>query len=288
MTAHVENFAARGGHKNDQGEITDQREFRVDFEGTKTNSGVDCLNYVVGTIGIDIGTAHPDEALMTCVDISFIQWPGTNDQWKVGVKYSTNQADPDQSNSDPTTNGVKKDWSTVKFEEVMEEDVNGDAVVNTANEPFSDPPVMRTRSIIKWTYVRNETLTDAAVDAVIEAYVNKINSAVFNGKALDLVYCEDISGRREWKNGSSYVVMTYVFLYDANGFYAEPLNAGLRELNDAGDLVRIVDDNNEPVTTMYPLDAAGKAIPKGDLPGAAITDLFWPYESANFAALGLV
>lgn len=288
MASHVENFAARGGHKNDQGEITDQREFRVDFAGVKASSGISCLNYVVGTIGVDIGSAHPDEALLTCVDITYSQWPGTNDQWKVGCKYSTNQADPDQANSDPTTNGVKKDWATVKFEEVMETDVNGDAVVNTANEPFSDPPVTRTRSIIKWTYVRNETLTDAAVDNVIETYVNKINSAVFNGKAADLVYCEDITARREWKNGSSYVVMTYTFLYDTNGFYAEPLNAGLRELNAAGDLVRIVDDNNEPVTTMYPLDAAGKAIPKANLPDDAISMLYWPYESANFAALGLV
>ena len=286
MPSYTELPDNRGGSKNDTGTITDARIFRVIMDSA-TDRGIAVLNYVVGTIGIDIGSGHPEEALLTCSNISYKHNEGSK-IWLVTCTYSTRQADPDDSESDPTTPDARKSWSTVKEEEILENDENGDAVVNAANQPFVEPPVTRTRSRIRWTFTRHESTTDAAFDTVMETYVDTVNSTTFIGKTAGTVYCEDITAERVYKNGTEYKLATYVFLHDPDGFDATPMNAGYLELNDAGDLVKIMDSNEEPVTSPYPLDADGKKIPHADLPGDINFLTFVRYPSANHTALGLV
>src|SRR5262245_3032906 len=57
-------------------------------------------------------------------------------RWEAEVEWSTLTANEAQQVDDPRTKPAMRSWSVEDFTEAVEYDVNGDAVVNAAGEPF--------------------------------------------------------------------------------------------------------------------------------------------------------
>ncbi len=252
----------------------------------------------------NIGASHPNHANARCnsrqtqpLEIA------TKTYWALAVNYTTQW----DIREDPLDDPAKTTWATESYQTPAVEEIDGNAIVNAAGDPF-DPPAEKDDS--RWTSVTSKNIPNA-VPAWMFAYQDGVNSDSFtvDGKLIaagegkvSAIHLAPVQERNEIE----YRVLTVTIHYRGEGDDAgssgygsgsgsdeiEPwdlslLNAGLREVvsGSAGDTLRnITDDLESEVAGPVPLDADGAEL-QNPTPETVLYLQFEVYRKRTFALI---
>jgi hypothetical protein len=153
--------------------------------------------------------------------------------WEVEVEFSTpdpGNGGPDQQDPNPLNRPAEIDWGDNRITVVSEKDHNGDAYVNSAGDPFQNPP--QTELFLPTlTHTRNEA-TFSAADQWF--YLGTVNLDNFMGVGEGYARCVGYRGRRQYLAGFGYYwQVTRVFEFNENQWSPmKILDKGYRYLLD--------------------------------------------------------
>jgi hypothetical protein len=212
--------------------------------------------YVIGVSGVDIWYEEDITALAT----SITPEPASPDglQWAVTIEYGPwppREANP--LNEDPVLQ-----WDRVQFEEIVDVDVSGVAVQNSAGDAY-DPPVTRDQSRPMLIVTRNEEWPFP--EDLADEYRDSTNDAPFYSAPTGTVKCSTIKAERDWHQACGYFARArYEFHGDRNGWKRRVRDQGFREIV-SGQRKQILIDNT-PATDPVPLNGSGLKLAVGGTP----------------------
>ena len=228
-----------------------------------------------------IGSLHPEDSNAWCVSLRVENsnpWKG----WTVTAEYTSER----EITEDPTAEPAAITWSSEQFQRPVIYDNSGNAVVNSAGDPF-DPPVMMDDSRPVVTISKNL----AVVPAWILAYQDAVNSDAFYvdgitvGAGLAKVQSVTV-GEVQRRNNISFRVVNLVIHLERNGWLVEAQDVGFRELGYGGRQNILNDVDSERPSAPVPLDGAGAHI-VDPTSATNVTISFSVYATQVYSALPL-
>lgn len=268
-------------------------------------------SYVISTegvaAGINIKAPHPDTSYMQVVGTSTTEL-APNNYFQVEVTYET----PTSNNTggNPFQSPGKYEWANVTETVQIEEDIDGNPIVNSALDPYDQPPTI-TETFKQLTITRNEPYFNLQQSI---AYEGKVNSdtvylqGVGAGKlTAGQIKCISILPNGPLDLDDNFVSVSYVFWIREDGFQLRRMDIGYRQFVAGDEKSKpIQDQNGDDITTPVPLngeglqygntDDTGRGLPPGIVGGGAGdfedtgTAVFFTYtvhESKNFGDLRL-
>ncbi len=223
------------------------------------------------------------DALARCVSINEKPVGTSRLDWLVTVSFArpaTEQSGEESEN--PLTDPIQIEWGYEDRQISVERDVNGVWICNDAKDRY-DEIILADDFRRTLTITRNEA---SFPKSLADALSNRLNAATWNGYAAKTVKLKPITASRAYNRAIGlYWVVRYEFQFAPVGgdWKRYILNAGLNEIV-SGNKRRILDDEKNPVTVPYPLDATGARL------AVAGTPIFKSYElipTANFTLLNL-
>lgn len=189
-------------------------------------------------------------------------------QWNVVAEYGA--FDPTQWPENPLLKPPDIEWTFKPFEKTVDEDIDGNAVVNTAGDAF-DPPLTCEDPRPVLMISRNEATFDPSL---AYTYKNAVNTDVFFGAEPSKCKVSQISGRRQWdqylssidQNGGFYWTVTYEFEFTPDTWQKKVLNQGLRKLNESTGQQEQITIGGAPITSPVLLDESGQPLEPGAEP----------------------
>lgn len=241
-----------------------------------------------------VGSQHPDDSNAYCRSLRVENtdfWKG----WTVTATYSDERTLDD---SDPSNDEIKVSWAAESYEEVILYDVVTDeAILNTANDPFSEPPTREATHLVA-TISANVT----SVPTWILSYQDAINSdsITIGGLSIGIgkAKMQNLSiGQSQLRNGVTFYPLSFQIKIKNDGWKFEPLSTGFSQLmygvelspdGEIIDTVRKADCVNKadqkPVSEPALLDADGVQIDSEDPADGHFME-FDIYPSLAFASL---
>lgn len=211
---------------------------------------------------------------------------GSGVQWTVEVQYSP--YDASTFGSDPTLWPIRCSFGGERFERVVWLDQAGNAILNSAGDPFSEPiTIDDSRPTI--TVTRNELVTSFS-PTLAELYRDKVNDATWNGFPAKTVKCGIIStGDEQYdsNSGSYYYTVTYPFTIDRDTWVKKLIDQGFNVLDTSTPPKQIPymvkgQKTSEPV----PLDGTGKKLASNAVPPFVVLP-FDCYPAVDFSAFNI-
>lgn len=263
--------------QNTKGVRTYRRAFKL-----QSNDKTDGPYEVGSTSGLPlIGDVHHEDASAWCVSLTvenFAPYKG----WRVTAEYSSEH----EIDNTPTDDPALITWDSEQFQRPAIFDSSGNAIVNSAGDPF-DPPLMMDDSRRVVTIIKNLS----AVPSWILTYQDAVNNASFTldgltiGAGLAKIQRVAVS-ERQIRNGTTFRQVTLVMHLEKNGWLLEPLDAGFRE-NVSGSLqnIRNPGDDELPAAPV-PLNGAGMALDNPSVTNNVFLS-FTVYETKDFSVLPL-
>lgn len=192
----------------------------------------------------------------------------------------------------PLDRPAEYSWEVGLTQDIVEVDINGNAIENAAGDP-PEQPCTRDINSVFLNVQRNEA-TFSAATAI--AATNKLNTANFFGAAAGLAKCVGIWSNKVTTPDSVYWPVRYRFEFREDGFKKRLINRGFNFINN-NVLTRIV-DGDEPgnlvedavrptrpsVSRPRLLDANGGLLGANAQPIVLEFDV---YESINFGQFNL-
>lgn len=261
------------------------RTYSVDYE-VETNDKDDgpavVTQYLLANVA-DIGNAYGGAGSeLTDLGTYLQSWTvdcTTRDglTWKATAEYGPLEP----PNEDPLLESPDYDWDGVTFEEVVDQDVDGLAVVNSAGDYF-DPPITRDANRSVLTVTRNESSFNPGL---ADLYRDVVNSDTFAGAAPGTVKCSSIKGK--WVPfpdlfAGGYWQVTYVFHFKREGWNRVILDQGFRKLDGTTRKPILID--GEPASSPVLLNGLGDELTPGNPPEFLEFEV---YESAAFSVFNL-
>lgn len=159
-------------------------------------------------------------------------------------------------------------YQILKSTRPCDQDVNGNAILNSAGEPFS-PPIEVNVTSLMLSITRNESSFSALYAAGFTDMVNSDNFPTSSGNiAANYMKVDSIIGNPAWTvtTGIYYQVNYQFEILNANavpqGWTRRILDAGKNKLV-SGALYKIYDPQGLPVTDPIPLDGSGLPLTYG-------------------------
>lgn len=281
-----ETWDNRGGDGGADGRAGASRSFRVIVDDPRTAYTDIALHEDIPKLG----SLHPENFALYCARVSVVQ--RNKFLWEVSVGYSNES----EKAEDPTDDAAEIDWDTEQFQKPAVKDRDGNAILNSAGDPF-DPPAEMDDSRRVVTIKKNME----EVPSWILDFQDVVNSSSFSVDgitvAAGLAKVQRVSvGAVQRRNDISYRPVTIVLHLRRDGWALEILNRGFRWTNgaarikvsytDSGTLVSPGDPvENEPTEPVL-LDADGLVL-SDPTPETATYGLFNVYEERSFADLPL-
>lgn len=131
-------------------------------------------------------------------------------RWTVELKYSSRWQDAAKAVTNPLLRPYEITWDTADFQEAIEDDEDGEALVNSSFEPV-DPPITRDAARQTFTITKNMSFYDGPLFA---EYLNPcaINDAPFFGFEEAQVKIKKISaGKEQHEDEVAFIPVTFVF-----------------------------------------------------------------------------
>lgn len=273
----VEEIGAGRRATNNRGMRSYSRQFRL------TTSAQSDGPYAVGShpsLPL-IGSLHPEDSGAWCTTLTVENtepWKG----WTVTAEYSSERELNETATSDPAI----ITWSSEQFQRPAIIDQDGEAIVNSAGDPF-EPPFMMDDSRRVVTVTKNLS----SVPSWILTYQDAVNSADFTvdgvlvGEGKAKMQSVTI-GEPQSRNGNTFRTVTFSMHLEKNGWLFEPLDAGFRTKID-GVMANVRnDDDGELPALPVPLDGFGNVLVDPS-PSTAIYLEFTVYETKDFSLLPL-
>ncbi len=260
---------------------TATRAFRV-----QTTLRADDADTVSGASGLPAeGAAHPNpiSAAMYAKEISYAPYESeTAQMWLVTVNYtSERQLDP----TDPALDEILISVTGEIYQKRVQKDRNGDAVLNSAGDPFLDPPATRDDAHLIFR-IRANYLT---APSWFLSHRNAVNNApiTIDGLAVGtgLAKVQRIEASEPKKRGSiQYKEVTLEVHVHEDGWKLDTLDSGLREKID-GESKHIINEiDKEEITESVALDGSGRRLDDPSPFNSIFLD-FDIYPEVNFSVL---
>ena len=206
--------------------------------------------------------------------------PPTEDNpywWTVTVVY-------DRQGS-PLTQHWEVNWGFARFQKAITKDVNGNAIVNSAGDPF-DPPIEVDDDRPQLTITRYESSYSPTTAKTYKDAVNSdvvtIDGVTFPAYTLKIT---SIAAQRVAVNGTWYWRVTYTIEYRPETWRLQILDRGYRKKVVGGTQVQMFDaSSGVPHSAPKLLDGSGGDLAAGAAPVFITADVFNPVA---FAGLNL-
>lgn len=265
--------------QNTKGQRTYQRKFKL--KSSQNSEGP----YAVGSHASlpIIGSLYPDDSGAWCTTLTVEQFDGRFG-WIVTADYSTER----ELSTDPTNDPALISWDSEQFQRPAVFDSSGNAICNSAGDPF-DPPNMMDDSRRVVTVEKNLSV----VPTWILNYQDAVNSDTFTidniSVSVGLAKMQRVSvGPRQERNGIPFRTVHFTMHLEKNGWLMEPLDAGFRERNYTGDLINIRNPGDgELPSAPVPLDGSGSAIDDPSYTNNVFLS-FSVYATLPFSSLPLI
>lgn len=205
--------------------------------------------------------------------------------WLITVSYQPLQPgeQPSQNNPTPTARPVIWNWEREVYMEQLEEDVDGDALINSAGQPFDEPIEQEaTRSVLVAT-VNVATLTEVIDYAT--TFSNAVNDATWMDLAARQVLCREVTSTPLLTEGANtYYSVTFRFALQPDGetWDRQFLQRGFKYI-DAGEIINAKDKDGNLVSEPILLTAAGGKLAIGGTP--VFTDPIKTRREADYGDL---
>lgn len=227
-----------------------------------------------------IGSQHPDDRKAFCqsLDVSMVTKYA---EWAVTANYSTDI----EMELNPWFDPAVIEWDGENFEEVALYDTSGNAILNSAGDPFENVMRERTRRVV--TVTKNITSIPTWIITAEDA-VNSdpfILQGITIGTGLAKLGAPKI-GRKQRRDIFDFYEMTMVIKLNKDGWALTPLDAGFRYRDGSGNLARCISDDGTDATQPIPLDGSG-AILADPTPATAVFETFNTYPAFDFNVLPL-
>ncbi len=259
-----------------------------DFTGDGPSVAIFATGLQRGDPYLTINASDPN-AFVT--DISAQQGDAGNPlEWIVTVNYGW--YDVNQVGGGPEANPllmpIDVSWGFKDYEHVVEQDIEGKPVRNSAKDPY-DPPLIINVPNQMMTVVRNEAFYNVPLAYL---YRNSINEDSFAGQSPLFAKCFGITPKNLFHPTVGwYYQVTYEFEFmnprnsaDAKGFRKTILDRGLRKLDfNTGKQIHIY-LNSQPITQPMLLDGSGGILPLNGVPVYNEFQVFpeLPFSEFNF------
>lgn len=195
-------------------------------------------------------------AFVTSIDPA----PSSDDgrEWEIAVQYGPRQ--PREAN--PLDEPPEIQWDREKYEEIVDVDIDGDAVQNSAGDEYN-PPVTRDQTRPLLVITRNEPWPFP--EDLADEYRDTVNDASFYGAPAGRVKCNSIKATRDWHQACGYFArVVYEFAGDRNGFVRRIRDQGFREIvSGARKQIKV---DGQLATDAVALDGSGGVLPPGGTP----------------------
>lgn len=204
----------------------------------------------------------PENGFLTLRRISAAHHGSTPLAWVVTGTYSSapiDRREQDKQDFGPLDRPATRRWSTVQYREAVEEDVDGNAVVNTAGDLYDPPPE---RDTANWTVTITKNV--ASVPPFIINYQNTLNDDDISiggltvAEGLAKINAIEIGDKMN-ESGVDFYQFSYTLEIKKAGWDLRLLQQGLRQKNEIDGTGRIpcVDNNGRPVSSPVLLDIDG-------------------------------
>ncbi len=225
---------------------------------------------------VQLGAPLAQNILAHCVSIDPVQHAPKF--WTVTATFSTKR----ELDTNPLNDPPEIEWETQTFQKVIEKDIDGNAILNSAGNPYNPPPTGEFSSPV--AIVRANTL---ATPSFLLSYRNVVNSDTFeiDGETIQPGYAMATRircTREKVRNTYSFRKVSFALVLiepdDPDGHQLSLLDAGFRAIGDDG--LEVTEEAEEPVL----LDGAGAVLANPAPDGS--NAVFNPYiirRSAVFA-----
>lgn len=209
-----------------------------------------------------------DDPGALCVKRDPKQIKETLNEWKVTLDFTSAPSirDPDQAKENPLERPAVVDRKPQQRQRIIERDVNGNLIQNTARER-PDPPPEREEHAPAFTIARNLGSWPAALEIAFTDSIN-LNALMYPVKGIVYpAYCvkyNGLSGHEAWENGFRFWECSADFEVDWEGWNKRFVNAGYNErFYDSGVyyLWPVTGANGERPSSPVLLDDEGRADP---------------------------
>jgi hypothetical protein len=243
-----------------------------------TDDPLDDSPIVEAAVGVVQGDPHPNDFAAKARSIQSRQGE-TRLVWLVTVEYSSEK----DIQPNPLNDPVRFNWTGEGFQRPLEKDRNGEAVLNSAGDPF-DPAIMRddNRPVV------HAVANVAVVPVAALNYRDVVNSDAFTIQGISIAAGKakirwiDVSDLQE-RNGVEYYTLSCSVHLNKDGWNFKPLDQGYRE-KDGTDRKPILDAFGKAVTQPVLLDGSGAKLADPKPSNAVFLD-FEGYEELAFGAL---
>jgi len=248
--------------------------FLVDAE-SKDTSRFEVFN---STPGIPIPNwTQSSYGLTVCKDVSLVRDTGIATLWHGTANFSSEI----EENQSEDTSSNPETWVPVyetKFERLQEVslvDADGDAIANSAGQPF-DSGITRARFIPVWEFyqIESATITDEQVIARNET----VNDATFKGRAANTLLCTVMSSIVGFYYGAPRRLTKYSLKYNSKTWKDKRLDVGTVYLS-GGNLLPYLDKEGNVI--LGPLNGSGAKQTAGTAPAILEFDQF---EQSTFSS----
>lgn len=208
--------------------------------------------------------------------------------WDTTIEYSTKEEEEDEEDKQsPLNRPAKWSGSFQQFQAIADKDRDGKAILNTAGDAF-DPPLTKDESRPVMTCVKNFAFLNLSFWGEIADSINKNAWGVFGPKQLKVM---NVTWDYAFDGPTLYFPTTFSFQINKDGWDEDVLNRGYRQIEAAGEEPKqiTVDADIGKVAISEPalLDAAGKVIPKAQLPQAAHYVSAKKYKLKDFSTFNI-
>lgn len=242
-----ETWHNRRGRKDDKLQRAYGRSWRV-----ITNSPLDGPEVVLAALGIAIHDGHPADAGALCRVLNVEHKDNEPRLWMVEADYDARGEDPTKQEENPLLRPAVKSWTNAQTMRPFVEDIDGNAVLNSAQEPF-DPSDDVEEPTPKLHIQRFEAAFD---EGLALQYLPSVNNDYFYGMPPNTWKCTRFDGRDHFENGIRCVSVDYEFEYNWRTWTRKIQDKGFHELID-GKLEKINDKFGDPISSPTLLNGSG-------------------------------
>lgn len=241
-----------------------------------TANRVDVLN--VSGVPI-VGVTQSANGYAVCRTVDAVRRENQVLYWDVTATFSS---EVEERQGTQSVSGNPTEWVPIyetKFErlqEVVTKDTNGDAIANSAGQPFENG-MLRSRFIPIWEFYQFEP--DTVSDETVIDRNEVVNSAVFKGKAVHTLLCTVLSSVVGFYYGSRRRLTRYALRYNVDNWKHKRLDVGTVYLDD-GKHKPYLDDNGNVI--LGGLDGSGAKVAVGTEPAVREFDMYTEVDFATF------
>lgn len=199
--------------------------------------------------------------------------------WDVTATFSSEVEERQGTQSisgDPTAWVPIYETKFERLQEILTEDVDGDAIANSAGQPF-ETGIVRSRFIPIWEFYQFES--ESVTDEQVLDRNEVVNSAVFKGKDIHTLLCTVMSSVIGFYYGNRRRLTRYAVRYNKQTWKHKRLDVGTAYL-DNGALKPYLDDEKNVI--LGGLDGAGAKVAIGSKPSILEFDQYPEKAFADF------